>query len=332
MPDSFPPLTWGPPFDERDLDVLLSGDMTDTPLALRQVADALTALRAAPAQAELRGEAAARAEFRALAGLRAAGQDEAARTDGQAHTLVLPAQAPDRAGTRQARHRGGRSARRPRGARAARPNRARPPGRRLGQRGGVLMAVAAAALIVIVVAVTGSLPGPMHRAGHSSAVGTPSAAHPSAGSRPSQNVQDGSASPEPTRKPTSAYSGHKSPSGTRLSPAQAKAKTLCRDFYGYFLHPLPLPQPQSQPQSHDKLSAEEELFWRIAALAGGPFGVQTYCDEYVRDMFPPGKVPVPWSPGGGPVTPQQAQNPPGNGQQATSNLPQGQTKKNSPAP
>jgi hypothetical protein len=326
MPDSFPPLTWGPPFDEQGLDALLSGDMTDTPPALRQVADALTALRAAPAQAELRGEAAARAEFRALAGFRAAGQNEAARTDGHAHTLVLPAPVPDRAGARQARHRGGRSSRHPRGARAARPSRARPPGRRLGRRGGVLMAVSAAALIVIVVAVTSSVPGPMHRTGRSSAAGTPSAGRPSAGSRPSQNVQDGSASPEPTRKPTSAHSGHKSPPGTRLSAEQAEAKALCRDFYGYFVHPQPQPQP------HDRLSAEENLFWRLAMLAGGPLRVQTYCDQYVRDMFPPGKVPVPWSPGGGPVTPQQAQSWPGDGQQGPGNLSPRQAKKDSPAP
>ena len=55
MPDSFPPPTWGPPFDERNLYALLSGRLADPPSALRQVADALTALRAAPAAAELTG-------------------------------------------------------------------------------------------------------------------------------------------------------------------------------------------------------------------------------------------------------------------------------------
>ena len=98
MPDSFPPLTWGPPFDERNLDALLSGHLADTPSALRQVADALAALRAAPTPAELTGEAAARAEFRALADSLALGLDEAARTDGHPYAEVLSALALDGTG------------------------------------------------------------------------------------------------------------------------------------------------------------------------------------------------------------------------------------------
>ncbi len=107
MPDSFLPPTWGaPPFDERDLDALLSGEAVDIPVALRQVAEALTALRAAPTFAELRGEATIMAEFRALADFRAFGLRRASRADGLAHTLELPV-APSALALRRApRHRG----------------------------------------------------------------------------------------------------------------------------------------------------------------------------------------------------------------------------------
>ena len=38
MPDSILPPWWGPaPFDERDLDAVLSGEMTDIPAVLRPV-------------------------------------------------------------------------------------------------------------------------------------------------------------------------------------------------------------------------------------------------------------------------------------------------------
>src|SRR6185437_11465962 len=91
-PEGTPVFDWGPaPFGERDVDVLLSGDRGDTPPQLRQVADALAALRAAPAQAELSGEAAIMAEFSAAAELRAQGlSGTAAGANGQAHTLTLP--------------------------------------------------------------------------------------------------------------------------------------------------------------------------------------------------------------------------------------------------
>ncbi|MFY9777187.1 MAG: hypothetical protein WAK28_21675, partial [Trebonia sp.] len=74
MPDSLLPPGWGfAPFDERDLDAVLSGKTADVPVALRPVADALASLRAGPVPAELYGEANAMAEFRAL-GLGQAGR------------------------------------------------------------------------------------------------------------------------------------------------------------------------------------------------------------------------------------------------------------------
>jgi hypothetical protein len=169
------------------------------------------------------------------------------------------------------------------------------------------MAAAVAAVIVTVIAVTGSLSSPVHRTGDSSAAGTPSASHSSASRSGSQNVQDGSASRDPSRKPEPARSARVSPSDHPASHPQSRADELCRDFFAYFLHPQP----------HDKLLAEITLFWQIVALAGNPphFDVNSYCAGYVRDMFPRGVPNVPWSPGGGPMTPQAGQNGAGNGNQ-----------------
>jgi hypothetical protein len=298
MPDSFPPLTWGPPFDERALDALLSGHLADTPLALRQVADTLAALRAAPTPAELTGEAAARGEFRASRLEAAARGDE--------HTLVLPAPPPGRAGRRQARHRSGRAVRAVRGP-AGRPHRARPPGRRLGRRGGVLMTVAGAALIVAVIALTGSLPSAIHPLGHRSAAGRSSPAQPSAGSG-SQNVQARSDARDPSRKPTPSHSASVPPSASPTPSAQDQANNLCRDFYGYFVAPRPHAWP-----------AEAALYQQIAKLAGNPFhfDVNSFCGRYVRDMFSHGGLPrIPAVlPGSLPGT----QHVPGNGQQGAGN-------------
>src|SRR5215469_1821349 len=90
MPDSPLPPWWGPaPFDERDLDAVLSGEAIDIPVALRPVADALAALQAAPMPAELRGQATIMAEFRALAEFRTTGLGQDRRAGVPAHTLVL---------------------------------------------------------------------------------------------------------------------------------------------------------------------------------------------------------------------------------------------------
>jgi hypothetical protein len=302
MPDSFPPLTWGPPFDERNLDALLSGHLADPPLALRQVADALAALGAAPTPAELTGEAAARAEFRA------ARLEGAIR--GDEHTLVLPAPPPGRSGRRQARHRSSRGAGGAGAARGApsRPHRARPPGRRLGRRGGVMLAVAGAALIVAVIALTGSLPGGIHRLGHSSAAGDTSSPSSSAGSG-SQGVQARSAARDPSHRATPSHPPTRTPSVSPSPSAQEQANNLCRDFYGYFLAPRP-----------HGWSAEEGLYQQIDKLAGDPvhFDVNTYCAGYVRDIFPRGGVPripevLPRPLPGTPIGPDDGQQGAGNG-------------------
>src|SRR5215469_11823996 len=109
MPDSPLPPWWGPaPFDERDLDAVLSGEMTDIPVALRPVADALAALQVAPMPAELRGQAIIMAEFRALTEFRAAALAQDGRAGDAARTLALfvPPEHPARRSA--PRHRGRR--------------------------------------------------------------------------------------------------------------------------------------------------------------------------------------------------------------------------------
>lgn len=285
MPDSFPPPTWGPPFDERDLDALLSGHLAEPPLALRQVADALTALRAAPAPAELTGEAAARAEFRAAAESLTFARDEAARTDGQPYAELLSALALDGAGRPPARHRSVRGARSGPG-RSARPGRGRPPGRRLGRRGGVLLSAAGVAVIVAIVALAVSLPGSVHNTGNSTAAGKSSGASPSS-STGSQNLQAGSAARDPSHKATPpSQPASVTSSATASSSAQTQASDLCHTFYGYFVHPRPWPQWSA---------AVTTAYLAIAKQAGDPsdFDVNNYCGRYVQSMFPQGLPRIP---------------------------------------
>ncbi|HEY0933120.1 MAG TPA: hypothetical protein VGD91_05175, partial [Trebonia sp.] len=66
MSDRQPP-AWGPePYDDGDLDAVLSGRAGGVPDALYPLAATLTALVAAPVPAELDREAATRAAFRLL--------------------------------------------------------------------------------------------------------------------------------------------------------------------------------------------------------------------------------------------------------------------------
>jgi hypothetical protein len=220
MPDSSLPPSWGPaPFDERDLDAVLSGETADIPLALRPVADTLAVLRGAvPTPAELRGEAAVMAEYRAL-GL--------GQPDGLAQTLVLPAIPAGRSPRRAARHRA---------------RRRRVPS--VGRRAGALMGVAAAVLIGVVVA-SGNLSGPIEHITHLGRTSSPSPSATYGG-----NLQ-GTATPTrpaATHDPTPAR-GQAVPSATP-SPSPGK---LCREFYGYFTH------PESKASRSAEMSLYEEL-------------------------------------------------------------------------
>lgn len=251
MPVNTPPFGWGlASFDERDLDNLLCGRLADTPPALRQVADALVALRAAPAAAELAGEAAIMAEFSALAEFLPSGHGDAAPTGSPAHTLVLPVPPPGAARTGGARHRGSR----------------RRTGRQPNWRAATLLSVAAAAAIVMIIALGGILPSPGKSRSHTS---SPSATQPLASSSGSQNVAAKSAAtmrPSPSHRPATHRPTAQSPQG----------RALCRTWFADFGHPQP----------HSKWASEWSLFNRISTLAGGPLNVFEYCRPVVQDMFP----------------------------------------------
>jgi hypothetical protein len=254
MPDSLLPPSWGPaPFDERDLDAVLSAATADIPVALRPVADTLAALRAAAAPAELSGQAAIMAEFRAL------GLGEAAHAADQAMTPQLPVLPADRPRRHTARHRGRRGRRR--------------AASRVSLRAGALMGAAAAAVIVAAVAFTGNLPGPSHRLPHF--------AHPASNASPGLQVQSAATEPahaRPSRhaSPSPSSASPSSPSPSSPSPSSDQG-SLCREYYGYFKY-----------QGASDGRADSPLQQELSKLAGGFDQVLRYCRPYVGDLLPNG--------------------------------------------
>lgn len=175
MSDSPVTPAWGfALFDERDLDILLAGQLADVPASLRPVADVLTALRAGPVHGELSGEEQAMAEFRALS--------RAQADDAGPAAVTQPVASPSPAF---------RSPRRP-AARHRRPAPLAWPGNRR-----VLMGAAAAAALVVAVVGTGSFFAPL---GSHRAAARPAAAGPAAGSA-SPRVEVTHAAVEPTATP-----------------------------------------------------------------------------------------------------------------------------------
>ncbi len=268
MPDSQVPPLWGPAYDERDLDALLSGETGSIPLALRPVQSTLAALRVAATGRELSGEAAARAAFRAFAPAPVPvpwtaappapapvpwrAQEPATVT---AHTLILRA-ADER---RPARHRHRRPA-----ARGARKPRI------------AVTSVAAAALIVAAVAVTGTLTGSIGKLtsfGHQPARASASARAAGQSSRPPQVLGSAKPTPDPTLSATA-------PSSPRATSGPG---SLCREFFGYYFeHP-------GQRGGTAQITLGREL----STLAGGRFKVFGYCLRYLdpswdKAVSPPG--------------------------------------------
>ena len=246
MPDSQLPPFWGPAYHERDLDALLSGEARNTPPALRPVESTLAALRAAPAVRELAGEAAARAAFRAQTGPPVSWTAPPAYDAVPADTLILPLAEhllppADRRPTRAARHRR-RATRRAHGPVIA------------------LTSVAAVAVIVIAVALTGAIPGSIgqmmsfggHPASHAAA-SSPSAAQTGS---PRQSL-DGTGTARPTPSASVSSSASVSPSATTAPD------TLCREFF--------------EPPRHRNRTTARVLFQQLAKRAGGPDKVFTYC-------------------------------------------------------
>jgi len=244
MPDSLLPIQGPASPRERDLDALLSGEVGYPTVVFGPVADALAALRAAPAPDELGGEAAARAAFRFFM-LPATGPAGGAalpaplhqgtgpghgHPDGQASTVVLPMTPPA-------------------GPRHARPRPRSWPGR--GQAVAAACGVAAA-VIVGVAALAGAFSGPagqQARAGHQPAVQASDTS-----SKHSTSSVLGTATTRPTPRPSG--SGH-----------AASPKALCYEYMKFFTH----------PESPADWSHEAALGKQLSSLAGGRLHVMSYC-------------------------------------------------------
>jgi len=285
MPDSQVPPLWGPAYDERDLDALLSGQAGSTPAALQPVESTLAALRAAPTRRDLSGESAARAAFRAFAPPPPAPLPWAAVAEQPgvtAHTLVLPA-AGQPAG-RATRHRHRHRHRRPRPA----ANEARKPGI-------ALAGVGAAALIVLAAVVTGALTGSI---GDLTSFGrqpaSASASAPATGQSPGSQgtlatgaAREGLQPPKTTRSATPATPGPTSGPGS-----------LCREYFEYVMHPAP-----GDGTAWIALSGE------LSKLAGGPSPAKIYgyCLPYLDYPFDGrGAWPSAGAPAGGEGPPGRA--------------------------
>jgi hypothetical protein len=288
MPDSQVPPLWGPAYDERDLDALLSGATGSTPAPLQPVESTLAALRAGATARELSDEAVARAAFRAFvpalpttgpitASTTApvpwtAGAEPAAVTS---HTFVLPPA--DRRPQPAARHRHRRPA-----VRSARKPR-------------IAVTGAAAAALVVVVVVAGALTGSI---GELTSFGRqPASASASAratGQSPgSQGTLVTGAARERPQNPKPTVSAIPATPRPTSGPG-----SLCREYFEYAEH----------PGSGDG-AAWITLQGQLSKLAGGPSPIKIfgYCLRYLdnpldgKDGWPPAGLPA-GAPVGGPGT------------------------------
>jgi hypothetical protein len=270
MPDSQVPPLWGPAYDERDLDALLSGQTGSTPAALQPVESTLAALRAAATRRELSDESAARAAFRALAPAPTSASLPWTAADEHpgvtAHTLVLP---PAGRQPRATRHRHRRpAAKGPRKPRIA------------------LAGVAAAALIAVAAVVTGALTGSI---GNLTSFGRqPASASASAratGQSPaSQGLLATGAARESPQRPKPSVSA------TPATPRPTSGPgSLCREYFEYVVHPAP-----------GDGTAWMALYGELSKLAGGPSPAKIYgyCLPYLdypfdgRGAWPPAGAPA----------------------------------------
>jgi hypothetical protein len=150
---------------------------------------------------------------------------------------------------------------------AARPSRGLRRLRSGPARGGaaLLMAAAAAAVITASVSVGGSLPTPAQHLTHV----------PTIQPRPAPAaVQATGAVSEPRLGP----GGHARTGAPFPRVAPRTTAELCRAYFSYYEHPGP----------KSKWAADFALFGRLSILAGGPLKVVTFCQPYIRDLFPNG--------------------------------------------
>jgi hypothetical protein len=269
MPDSQLPPPWGPAYDERDLDAVLSGDTAGTPAALQPVVNTLAALRAAATGRELTAEAAARAAFRAFAEAPKTGAGPAWTAAAEhpavtAHTLILgpPDDRRPSVGRRRHRHRRPASG----GVRTPR----------------VAVTVAAsAALIVVAVAVTGVLTGfgSITSSFRHQAVGASASARTARPTPGSQAVLASGAAPERTATPKATSTAPAVPGPT------PDPRSMCHQFFEYFLHPAAA-----------DAAGERALYSQLANLAGSGVKVYGYC-LHLQGKPLAGMRPRPWPTG-----------------------------------
>jgi hypothetical protein len=256
MPDSQVPPIWGPAYDERDLEALLSGETGSTPPALQPVESTLAALRGAATRRELSDEAVARAAFRAFVPVSpttgplpwAAEAEPAAVTS---HTLVLPPA--DHRQQPAARHRHRR-----RTAKSARkPSMA-------------VTGAAVAALIVVATVVTGALTGSISELtsfGRQPASSSASARATEQSPGSERVLVTGAARDRiPSPKPTVS-----SPPAPRPTPDPS---SLCGEYFAYFGHPPP-----------GGREAWSSLGGQLAKLAGSPSKIGVYCLRHPYNPF-----------------------------------------------
>jgi hypothetical protein len=274
MPENQLPPTWGPAYDERDLDALLSGDLASLPEALVPLAFTFAALHARPARAELAGEAAARAAFSHFRRDPGSWTDHAEPGTVLSHTLVLPRPEPDRPQRHTPRHR-----RRRAGGTLHRPL--------------TIGGVAAAALLVAGVAVAALLPGPIQHLTHLGRSASPSA------------VAKGKGSGQPSQAPGVEITGKPEPviRPTPRSEAKPGPGELCREYYAFFRKPEPKPA----------WAGELSLWRQLSRLVGDQWKVLSYCLPYL-DSEPWGsKGAMVTPPHGNDPWPSGSQGNPGNG-------------------
>lgn len=250
MPESPLPPAWGPAYDERDLDALLSGETASLPGALLPLAGTLAALNAGPVRAEMAGEAAARAAFRQFMGDRAAWAEGAEHGTVTPRTLVLPGQQPDGPQRQTPRHR----------HRAA-GGALRQPASGGFRRRAVIVGAAAAVALVVGAGLGGLLPGSVGSAFRLPFGPTPV---PAGTGQPSAPQVDASGTPEPSPeyRPTL-------PANSGGTGAATDHGALCRQYYSFFQSP--------EPKSESARATEKTDFAKLEKLAKGPWNVLSYC-------------------------------------------------------
>jgi hypothetical protein len=289
MPDSQLPPLWGPAYDERDLDAVLSGNTASTPVALQPVVRTLAALRMPATGRELSDEAAARSAFRAFATATVPPPAGAAWTAAAehpavtAHTLILAPPDDRRPSAGRRRHRHRRPA----------PSGVRKPGI-------AVTFAASAGLIVVAVAVTwvlggvGSITSSFGRQ-PASASASARSARPSPGS---QALLATGATSERTASPKTT--GPVAPATPRPTSGPG---SMCRQYFEYLFHQTP-----------GGAAGESALDGQLGKLAGSDssFKIRGYCLR-VLDNPLAGKGPWPAAPYGGDHGAPGWQNPwPGN--------------------